>query len=85
MARRGPKLLWAVVVQQYPRGVAFYVVVLPGFEGPEECGKAKAPEDDRHRDENEEDVHTFRPTRSAFKSTVIEETDIATAASRGVA
>ena len=62
----------------------FGVVELVVAERPEEGEQADPAEDQRHRDEDREDVHVRRPSRMALSETMIELKDIAMAATSGV-
>ena len=63
--------------------IAFGVVILPGTQRPEEGGKAKPAQKQRYRNKIGQNIHHF--TRKAFSETLIEDSDIASAAASGVA
>jgi len=66
--------------------VAFRVVELPVLHRPDEGKKADEAQKQRDGDQDAKDFHRFPYfSRSAFIETVIEESDIASAAASGVA
>ncbi len=64
---------------------AVHVVILTIAHGPEKCGKSRQAEAERNRDKYEQPSHlaAFRK-RSAFPTTIIDDPDIARAATSGV-
>lgn len=64
--------------------VALRVVVLPRPKRPEKRHKANPAQKQRRRNEDGQDFHGYF-NRRALSETVIEESDIASAAARGVA
>ena len=75
----------AFIIHQDARRIPFRVPVLARPDCPDEGGKTKATEDQRYGDQEGENIHRADLTRRAFNSTVMEEVDIAKAASSGVA
>lgn len=81
--------LVVVIVEQDALGRAFEVVILAAAQRPEKSGEPEKPEDKGGGHEEDEDIHRLpfalpRFSRSEFSVTVIEELDIATAATSGV-
>jgi hypothetical protein len=79
---------WRIVEQNAERG-AVEIVELTGAQGPDEGGKAEKPQEQGRGDQIEERIHSalhagLRCSRKAFKITMREEDDIATAAISGV-
>src|SRR3569623_1593398 len=74
------------IVEQDALRCAVHVFVLPRFQRPEEGREAEPAHAKRDRDEEEQDVHCSLafPRRSAFRITMIDELDMATAAISGV-
>ena len=63
-------------------GVALRVIILAVFQRPEECGQPDRAQKQRHRNKDAQDRHF---SRSAFSDTVIDDSDMASAAASGVA
>lgn len=86
--RSGP---WAVVpvFEKNPACIALRVVKLLCPHRPEEGGKANPAQEQRHGDEDGEDLHLLQPPNHfslmALRETVIDDSDIARAAAKGVA
>ncbi len=77
---------WLVIIfRQNPPRVAFQIFVLIVAQAPQERGKASTTQDQRHRDQKNENVHTLPFSRRAFSNTVIEDADMAIEAISGVA
>jgi predicted metalloprotease len=74
-----------VVVEQQTGSGAIRIVILAASDRPDKAAQAQAAQNDGNGDQDEQDVHRTYLTRIAFASTVSEETDIAIAASSGVA
>lgn len=75
-----------ITIHQNPLGIARRIVILAGFQAPDIREQSQCSQGQRHRYQNDEDVHLAAIfTRMAFTSTVIEEADIAMAAKNGVA
>jgi len=72
-----------VLVQDAVR-VALWVVILFRFQRPDEGHKPDAAEKQRNRNERAEDIHRYF-SRRALSETVIDDSDIASAAASGVA
>lgn len=77
------------IVEQDALRRAFKIVILAAPERPEKTGETEKSENKRGRHEEDEDIHlaSFLPpkfSRSELSVTVIEELDIATAATSGV-
>jgi len=70
-----------------PFGIALGIVVLPAAQRPDEGQEAKPAKPQRDRNEKAEDFHLppLYRSRSAFSVTLIELSDMASAAIRGVA
>lgn len=75
-----------VVVQKDAFGGALGVVKLARSEGPEEGSKADQPHAQSDRNEEKKSCHDFPPERilNAFRVTMMDEPDIASAAMNGV-
>lgn len=71
------------LIIQNALAVTFRIIVLPTAQGINKPCQSKPPQDQRNRDKIRQDRHDR--TRSAFKDTVIDELDIASAAINGVA
>lgn len=81
--------LVVVIVEQDAFRRALEVVILAAPQRPEKPGEPEKTEDKGGGDEKDEDIHLLpfvlpRFSRSEFSVTVIEELDIATAATSGV-
>lgn len=64
--------------------VAFGIIKLFPFQGPEKRNQPYPAKDKRNRDKEDQDIH-LRCNLKAFSDTVIDEADIANAAAKGVA
>lgn len=73
------------LIVQNPYRMPFRVIILARFERPDEGQKTQAAKCQRHGNKEDKNIHETRPTLTAFKSTVMEESDIASAAASGVA
>jgi len=83
-----PRLFPRLIIERAPSGT-FEILVLAAAEGPEESGEADAAEAKGDWDKPSERCHDMSlrflcPSQTAFAVTVIEETDMATAAMSGV-
>lgn len=81
--------LVVVIVEQDALCRALEIVILPAPQRPEKTGEPEKAEDKGGGHEENEDIHLLpfalpRFSRSEFSVTVIEELDIATAATSGV-
>jgi len=74
-----------IVVVENPVGRTLQIVELTGFHRPDKGRKASQAESKRQGNENHENVHAAFPALRAFKVTMIDEPDIASAAISGVA
>lgn len=80
-----PMIASLVFVDQYSLRRAFEIFVLSRSEAPQERHKTDRPHRDRGGRQEDQDIHARLPCiRSAFKVTMIDELDIATAAISGV-
>jgi len=73
-----------VSVREDAIGLTFGIVELVVPKRPEKGEQADPAENQRHGDEDGEDVHVRRPSRIALSETMIELKDIAMAATSGV-
>lgn len=76
---------FCIILHQNPRGAALGVVVLGTAHCPQKTDQTDPAKDQGHRDQNNQNVHLTHLIRIAFNSTVNEDADMASAASKGVA
>ena len=74
-----------ISVRKYPVRITVRVIILIVPQHPEEREQAHAAKAKGNRDKHCQYIHDLRPSRIAFKDTVIELPDIANAAISGVA
>ena len=78
-----------IIIRDGAPARAFKIIELPGAHGPEAGEKSTDAQPDGDRQENDQNVHDASPraprARSAFNVTRIEDPDMASAATNGVA